>query len=188
VTQIDLATIDVPGTVQYNKDNPGNVIALTQGDTKEISNVPILRPRPTVSLQDIIRHRKPQLNAPPVKSTEASEAAGTSFQPVESGVETTFRTVLDGAAITQYRLASYRGKLRLLATANSEEAVFNMLSAAARALADLQEKGKSATVEIVLTTAAGEAAGSFEMSSDQARQLVNGSLSVADYFVKKVIL
>jgi hypothetical protein len=189
VTQIDIATIDVAGTEQYNKDNPGNVIALTQSDTREI-NVPILRPRPTVSLQDIIRKRKPQLDVPPVKSksTGASEAAGTSFQPVEPGIEATFRRVLDGAAITQYRLSDYRGKLRLLATANSEEAVFSMLSAAARALADLQEKGKSATVEIVLTTAAGDAAGSFEMSSGEARQLVNGSTSVADYFVKKVIL
>jgi hypothetical protein len=187
VTQIDLATIDVPGTEQYNKDNPGNVIALTQSDAREI-NVPILRPRPTVSLQDIIRKRKPQLNAPPAKSTGASEAAGTSFQPVEPGIEAAFRRVLDGAAITQYRLSDYRGKLRLIATANSEEAVFSMLSAAARALADLQEKGKSATVEIVLTTASGEPAGSFEMGSEQARQLVNGSMSVADYFVRQVIL
>jgi hypothetical protein len=63
-----------------------------------------------------------------------------------------------------------------------------MLSAAARSLSDLQDKGKSATVEIVLTTAAGEAAGSFLMGSEEARQLVNGSVSVADYFVKKVIL
>jgi len=187
VTQIDLSTIDIAGTEQYNKDNPGNVIALTQGDTKEI-NVPILRPRPTVSLQDIIRKRKPPSNASAAKSREASEAAGTSFQPVESGVEAAFRKVLDGAAITQYRLADFRGKLRLLATANSEEAVFSVLSAAARALTDLQERGKSATVEIVLTTASGEQAGSFEMSSGEARQLVNGSTSVADYFVKKVIL
>ena len=188
VTQIDLATIDVPGTEQYNKDNPGNVIALTQADTREI-NVPVLRPRPTVSLQDIIRKRKPQLNAPPpAKSAGASEAAGTSFQPVEPGIEAAFRRVLDGAAITQYRLSDFRGKLRLLATANSEEAVFSMLSAAARALADLQEKGKSATVEIVLTTASGESAGSFQMSADQARQMVNGSISVADYFVKNVVL
>jgi hypothetical protein len=186
VTQIDISTIDVPGTEQYNRDNPGNVIALTQTDPREIS-LPILRPRPTVSLQDIIRKHKPQLNVPPAKSTGASEAAGTSFQPVEPGIEAAFRRVLDGAAITQYRLSDYRGKLRLVATANSEEAVFSMLSAAARALVDLQEKAIG-TVEIVLTTASGEPAGSFEMGSEQARQLVNGSISVADYFVKKVIL
>ena len=186
------------GTEQYNKENPGNVIAITQGEDKEL-NVPVLRPPPTTSLQDVIRQRKTRLNMPPEKSAESSEATGDyyrvlaevgggSWQPVESSVEAAFRNVLDGAAITQYRLTAYRGKLRLLATANSEEAVFSMLSAAARALADLQERGKAAAVEIVLTTACGDSAGSFEMSSDQARQLVNGSVSVADYFVRKVIL
>ena len=186
VTQIDLSTIDVAGTEQYNKENPGNVIALPPQETREI-NLPVFKAQPTVSLQDVIRQRKTRLNTPPVKSGEASETSG-SWQPVESSIEESFRRVLDGAAITQYRLTAYRGKLRLLATANSEEAVFSMLSAAARALADLQERGKTAVVDIVLTTAGGEAAGSFELSSEQARQLVNGSVSVADYFVKKVIL
>ena len=186
VTQIDLATIDIPGTEQYNKENPGNVIALVQGEEKEIK-LPTIRPQPTLSLQEVIRQRKTRFGAPPAKSSEA-EASSSSFQPVEMAVEGTFRRVLDGAAITQYRLTNFRGKIRLLGTVNSEEAVFNMLSAAARALAELQEKGKPTTVEIVLTTGSGDAAGSFEMTGDQARQLVNGNVSVADYFVRHVIL
>lgn len=195
VTQIDLSLIDVPGTEQYNKDNPGNVIALQQGEEKDI-RLPTLRPPPTVSLQDVIRQRKTRFGAPPARSSEGTEApaagaasaAGASWQPVDTVVESVFRRVLDGASMTQYRLTNFRGKLRLLATMNSEEAVFNMLSASARALADLLEKGKPTTVEIVLTTGSGDSAGSFEMSAEQARQLVNGNLSVADYFVKNVIL
>jgi hypothetical protein len=187
VTQIDLATIDIPGTEQYNKENPGNVIALVQGEDKEIK-LPVLKPPPTVSLQEVIRQRKTHFGAPPARTSEGAEAGASSWQPVDSGVEAAFRRVLDGAAITQYRLTNYRGKLRLLATVNSEEAVFNMLSASARVLADLLEKGKPTTAEIQLTTAAGDSAGSFEMTADQARQLVNGNLSVADYFVKYVIL
>jgi hypothetical protein len=188
ITQIDLSSIDVEGTEQYNKDNPGNVIALIDGQPREI-NVPVLKPPPTVSLQDVIRQRKTRLNVPPAKTAGGSEdGAGTSWQPVEPSIEAAFRKVLDGAAITQYRLTAYRGKLRLLATANSEEAVFNMLSAAARSLADLQDRGKPSVVDILLTTSAGEPAGSFEMTSEHARQIVNGSVSVADYFVKNVIL
>lgn len=192
VTQIDVSAIDIPGTEQYNKENPGNVIAIQQGESKEI-NVPALKAPPTVSLQEVIRKRKMRLGEPPAKSPqgEAGEAAGstqTSWQAVDPAVEVAFRKVLDGAAITQYRLASYRGKLRLLGTANSEEGVFSLLSASARALAELPEKARPAAVEIVLTTQTGESAGSFEMTSDQARQLVNGSISVADYFVKNVIL
>lgn len=189
VTQIDLATIDIPGTEQYNKENSGNVIAINPGEEKEIK-LPTLKPPPTVSLQDMIRRRKTQFGAPSAKSAESTEtgASGTSWQAPEPAVELAFRRVLDGAAITQYRLTSYRGKLRLLATANSEEAVFNMLSASARALSDLQEKGKQTVVEIVLTTPTGDPAGSFEMSSESARLLVNGTVNVADYFVKNVIL
>jgi hypothetical protein len=188
VTQIDLSTIDIEGTEQYNKENPGNVIAIIESQPKEI-NIAVPKRVPTVSLQDVILQRKTRLNAPPEKTAKGSEdGAGTSWQPVEPSVEAAFRKVLDGAAITQYRITAYRGKLRLLATANSEEAVFSMLSAAARALTDLLEKGKPTAVEIQLTTTAGEPAGSFEMSSEQARQLVTGSVSVADYFVKKVVL
>jgi hypothetical protein len=189
VTQIDLERIDIPGTEQYNKENSGNVIAIVPGEDKEIK-LPVLKPPPTVSLQDMIRRRKTQLGVPPAKSAENAEAgaSGTSWQAPEPAMELAFRRVLDGAAITQYRLTSYRGRLRLLATANSEEAVFNMLSASARVLADLQDKGKPTVVEIVLTTPTGDPAGSFEMSSEGARQLVNGTVGVADYFVKNVIL
>ena len=189
VTQIDLDTIDIPGTEQYNKENPGNVIAIVPGEDKEIK-LPVLKPPPTYSLQEMLRQRKTKLGVPPAKPAGGSEAgaSGTAWQAPDPAVELAFRRVLDGAAITQYRLASYRGRLRLLATANSEEAVFNMLSASARVLADLQEKGKAAVVEIVLTTATGDPAGSFEMSPENARQLVNGTVSVADYFVKNVAL
>src|SRR5262249_23865464 len=195
VTQIDLSSIDIPGTEQYNKENPGNVIALVQGEEKDI-RLPTLKPPPTVSLQDVIRQRKTRFGSMVPKPIDGSEGPGTgapggpglSWQPVDTAVEAAFRRVLDGAAITQYRLTNFRGKLRLLATVNSEEAVFNMLSASARALADMLEKGKPTTVEIVLTSGSGDSAGSFEMNADQARQLVNGNLNVADYFVKNVIL
>ena len=191
VTQIDLSSIDIPGTEQYNKENPGNVIALMQGEDREVK-VPTIRPVPTVSLSDVIRQRKRpigELFNKPAEGGESAPSGGvSSFQPVESGVESAFRRVLDGAAMTQYKLTNFRGKLRLLATVNSEEAVFNMLSASARALGDLLDKGKPTSVEIVLTTGGGDAAGTFEMTADQARQLVNGNLSVSDYFVKNVVL
>jgi hypothetical protein len=189
VTQLDLESIDVPGTEQYNKDNPGNVIAIVPGEDKDIK-LPVLKPPPTYSLQEMLRQRKTHLGAPPAKNAGGAEggASGTSWQAPEPAVELAFRRVLDGAAISQYRLTSYRGRLRLLATANSEEAVFNMLSASARAVSDLQEKGKGTVVEIIMTTPAGDSAGSFEMSPESARELVNGTVGVADYFIKNVIL
>ena len=75
VTQLDLATIDIPGTEQYNKENSGNVISINPGEEKEIK-LPTLKPPPTVSLQDVIRKRKTQLGVPPPNSAaNASTAA-----------------------------------------------------------------------------------------------------------------
>jgi hypothetical protein len=189
VTQLDIDLIDVAGTEQYNKDNPGNVIVLVPGDASAPTQ-PMATPVPTASLQDMIRKKKMQLGAPPPKSMSAPERSGTpgSWTQVEPAVDVAFRKVLDGAQITQYRLTMYRGKTRLLATANTEEAVFNILSASARALADLVSRGKDAPVEILLTTSSGDAAGNFEMTGEQARLLVNGQLAVADYFIRNVAL
>ena len=103
-------------------------------------------------------------------------------------VEQTFRKVLDGANINQYRLTNSKGKVRFLATANTEEAVFNAVSAAARALAELGSRGKDVAVEIVLTTSSGESGGNLEMTPDQARLLVNGNVTVAEFYVKNVLL
>jgi hypothetical protein len=188
VTQIDLDLIDIPGTEQYNKDNPGNVIVIVPGSEAAPSQ-PMATPVPTVSLQEIIRKRKMQLGAPPPKSASSPDRSGNgSWQQVDPSVDVAFRKVLDGAQITQYRLTVYRGKTRLLATANTEEAVFNILSASARALADLATRGKDSPIDILLTTSSGDSAGTFEMTSEQARLLVNGNLAVADYFIRNVAL
>lgn len=186
VTQIDLQMIDIPGTDRYNRENPGNVIAIVPGETKDFN--PIVTPVPTTSLQDIIRQRKMRLDGSPKTSASGELSGSGSWQQADPAVEAAFRKTFDDASITQYRLTNYRGKLRLIATTNSEEAVFTALSAAARSLAALAEKGKNLSVDIALTTSSGEPAGSFAMTSDQARLIVGGGIPVADFFVRNVIL
>lgn len=183
VVSYELDLIDIPGTDQYNKDNPGNVLVIETSDSKP--NV-IVTPSTPNSLQDVIRRRKVKLEAPSSRSSEVN--AATAAQQVDAAIDQAFRKVLDGAGISQYRLNNVRGKVRFLATANTEEAVFNTLSAVARSLADLGGRGQDVTVEIVLTTSSGDSGGTFVMNSEQARLLVNGNIPVADYFLKNVIL
>jgi len=185
VVSYDLDQIDIPGTQQYNKENPGNVIAIDSGN----SHAPIpVTARPTTSLQDVIRQKRVTIGVPAPKSAASAVGSASSFQSVDPFLEDAFHRVLDGASISQYRLTTVRGQLRLLATANTEEAVFNTLSATARILADLAAKGHAVTVDIVLTTSGGESGGSFQMNPEQARLIVNGNLTPADYFIKNVIL
>jgi hypothetical protein len=187
IVSYDLDQIDVPGTEKYNKENPGNVIAISTGDSQPAMAPPT--PLPTTSLQDVIRQKKVTIGAPQAKGAGASASgSASSFQSVDPFIEDSFHRTLDGASISQYRITLMRGRVRLLATANTEEAVFNTLAATARVLADLANKGKSLTIDIVLTTSGGESAGAFEMDPDQARLIVNGSLTAADYFIQNVIL
>ncbi len=187
VTQIALDSIDIPGTEKYNQENPGNVIAIDDPASRE--GAPPPAPPPTASLQDAIRRKRTRMDLPPsnpVTSLPEQGASGGSWLPVEQSLEGAFTRVFDGAGIAQYRLQNFRGAVKLLATTNTEEAVFNTLSAAARALADYANRGKDTAIEIALTTSSGENAGTFQMTTEQARQLVNRTLRIQDYFLRKV--
>ena len=187
VTQIDLEKIDVPGTEKYNRENFGNVIALDTPQEK-VFQLPTPVPQSKNPLQDLIKEKRGHLDRPtpgavaPPPGSSAAEA----WQP-DPIVQAAFAHVFEGTGQTQYRVTSHRGKTRLLATAASEQAVFETLSASARAILAAAERGRSAPVEIVLTTASGESAGTFEMTPAQARLLVDRGVSVQDYFVRNVI-
>ncbi|HEY7114192.1 MAG TPA: hypothetical protein VIA45_14780 [Thermoanaerobaculia bacterium] len=190
VTQIDIDKVDVPGTDEYNAKYSGNVIAI---DTPEqrLLNAPGGPPTPAPRLQDLARQSKlrtgPAGLAAKALSGDAAESSSASFQAPEALVQAAFSRVFDGASIPAWRLTNFRGKTRLLATTNSEEAVFNVLSAAARAMHELADKGREINVEIVLTTGTNEPAGTFEMTADQASRLVAGTMPVGDYFVRNVV-
>ncbi len=186
VTQMKLDLIDVDGSEQYNKENFGNVVAIDTPDGRKPTPAPDM-PQPA-RLQDYMKNKKPRMALPSQADKAAGGGTGPSFQDVDPNLQSAFAKVFDGAGISQYKLTNFRGKTGLLVTTNTEEAVFNALNAAARALSDPQSRGLAITIHIILTTSGGEAAGTLEMSPEQARQLVNGQVSAADYFVKNVAL
>lgn len=191
VTQYDLDKIDVPGTVEYNEKYKGNVIALDTPN-QNVINTPQTTAVPQARLQDLIRNKKAQVKPAPTPNNplNAPDAGGQSpsWSSVDQPIQAAFTKFFEGAGISQYRLNNYRGRLRLLSTANSEEAVFNALSAAARAVAELADKGRDVTLDIVLTTSGGESGGAFTLGPEQARAVVNGQITIADFFVKNVTL
>src|SRR5262249_30023615 len=169
VVQYDLDKIDVQKTEAYNEKYKGGNVTELDTPTEKTLATPQTTAVPVGKLGDLIRQRKAQIREAPTPSNPLAtgEGAGGSWAQVDRPIQEAFIKFFDGAGITQYRLTNYRGKLRLLSTANSEEAVFNALSAAARAVADLADKGKDSALDIVLTTSGGENAGSFAMSPEQ---------------------
>lgn len=187
VTAINLDQIDEAGSEKYNKENFGNVVAIDTPDSRK----PTIAPDgpPALRVQDYIRDKKPRMELPTGQKESSGEAGtGTSFAPVDSNLQTAFSKIFDGAGITQYKLTNFRGKTRLLVTVNTEENAFNALNAAARGLSDPASRGVATTIQIVLTTSSGDSAGTIDMTPEQARLLVNGMMTAADYYVKNVTL
>ena len=188
VTALKLEEIDVEGSEKYNKENFGNVVAIDTPDSRKPTPAPEAPQPPRV--QDYIRQNKPRMDLPPSASEKAASAsgAGPSFGTVDPNLQGAFTRIFDGAGITQYKLTNFRGTTGVLVTANTEEAVFNALNATARAISDPASRGTPITVTVVLTTSSGESAGRLEMTPEQARMLVNGQITAADYFVRNVAL
>jgi hypothetical protein len=188
VTAMRLDQIDVEGSEKYNKENFGNVIAIDTPDSRKPTVAPDGPPAPR--LQDYIRDKNPRMELPAHGAAQKTgmEGTGPSFGQVDTNLQGAVSKVFDGAGITQYKLTNFRGKVRLLVTTNTEEAVFNALNAAARALSDPSTRGTPTAIQVILTTSSGESAGTLEMDPEQARLLVNGQISAADFFVRNVAL
>ena len=188
VTALKLDEIDIDGSEKYNKENFGNVVALDTPEEKP-KTLPTAPPRSNNPLGDLIKQRGTRMSLPtPVPAAAAATSGGgAEGGAVDSVYQATFTQVFEGTGISQFRVTNYRGKTRILVTADSEQAVFSTLSASARALTDAAAKGRSAPVEIVMTTQSGESAGFFEMTPAQAKLLVDRNLTVQDYFVKNVV-
>jgi hypothetical protein len=188
VTQIALDKVDVPGTVKYNRENFGNVVAIEAPEERP-KQLPTAPPRSNNPLGDLIKQRGTRMGLPTPGPAPAASAAGSpSRDAVDPIHKTVFTQVFQEAEISQFRVTNTRGRTRVLATADSEQAVFSTLSATARAMRDAFARGRAEPVEIYLTTLSGESAGSFEMTPEQAKLLVDRNLTVQEYFVRNVIL
>ena len=190
VTQIDLDKIDVPGTEKYNKENFGNVIAL-EAPQEKVFQAPTPVAQSKSTLEALVRQRRDRLGLPtpgaPLANARSVGTAPETSGSVDPLVQASFARIFEETGITQFRLANNHGKTRLLATANSEQAVFNTLSASARAITETAERGRPTSVEIILTATSGEHAGNFEMTPAQAKLLRDRSLTVQEYFVRNVV-
>lgn len=191
ITQIDLDKIDVPGTEKYNKENFGNVVSIDAPEEKP-RQLPTAVPRSTQPLGDLVRPRSQSggLGVPtpgPASTSGSGVAPADARGTVDPAVQAAFSRIFDETSIARYRLSNERGKTRLSATANSEQEVFNVIAASARAIVEAANRGRPATVQITMTTASGEPAGTLEMTLEQAKLIASRGTTVQDYFVRNVI-
>ena len=157
------------------------------------------------SLSDYIREHGRKLDDAPearqggelVKHRPAaSEAAPVSRPPVpESGVVVmdpqiteAFMRALDGSNVKGVKLAQIPSGVRVQATTETEQQVFLALVACARGLKESRASGKALDkAEVVLATSTGEPAGRFDLSPNDAENLLNGKVTPARFYVTSVL-
>lgn len=189
VTQIELDKIDVAGTEKYNKENFGNVIAIDAPEEKP-KQLPTPVPRSNRPLGDLVRERQTGGLGPPTPGPAASSGSGAAAEArgsADPALQAAFSRVFEETGIARYRLTNDRGKTRLAATANSEQEVFNVIAASARAIVEAASRGRAVTVDLVITTSAGDPAGTLEMTPEHAKLIASRGTTVQDYFVRNVI-
>lgn len=99
-----------------------------------------------------------------------------------------FMRAMDGSSVKGVKLVQLPSGVRVSATTESEQQVFLALVAAARGLKESRALGKPLDkAEVVLTTSTGESAARFDLSPNDADDLLTGRVTPARFFVSNVI-
>jgi hypothetical protein len=123
-------------------------------------------------------------------SRAASRAAAAEAPTVimDPQITEAFMRALDGSSVKGVKLTQIPSGIRIQATTESEQQVFLGLVACARGLKESRAAGKPLDkAELVFSTGSGEAAARFDLSPNDAENLLNGRVPPARFFVSNVI-
>jgi hypothetical protein len=111
-----------------------------------------------------------------------------SSQGVDPRFNDAFLRALESSGIRGPRLSPLPHGLKVQALTDNEQQVFAAIGAVARGMKESRAAGRPLDkAELYLGTSAGDPAGHFEMTPDDAEALLNGKVGVAKYYVANVI-
>ena len=197
---VDAAQIDVAKSEEVTRNGGGEVLAIEQRPT---GMAPQQQQGPSLGSQIKLRksptQQQPQAAAPatlpppqPAAPITATPSSGTEAQ---AGVIDKFTRAFENVGVFEHKITSInRTSLHCELTADSEDKVFNVLSAAAFLV--VHNAGIPGAqidmVEIFMKTTNGGSSGRFQMTQADAQALYAGGLSptpakMQEYFVRKVL-
>ena len=141
--------------------------------------------RPETREGDIVRDGSVQSGMRAAGRAAMAEAPAVVMDPQ---ITEAFMRALDGSNVKGVKLTQIPSGIRIQATTETEQQVFLGLVACARGLKESRAAGKPLDkAELVFATSAGEAAARFDLSPDDAENLLNGRVPPARFFVSNVI-
>lgn len=185
---INPAEIDVAKSEQVSKMGLGDVNILGTGQAQP---TPQQQQPQGQSLGDQVRAMRPR----PVTPTTTSQQTAAPVTPapvvdqLDSRVKDKFERAFENSGIYEHKLAGTNRHIRAELTVDSEDRVFNVLSATAFLVANNAgiDGLKIDMVELFMKTTNGGAAGRFQMSHTDAEAINGKTTTIQDYFVRKVI-
>ena len=142
--------------------------------------------------------RRQQQAAPPTPSPTTPRSSPSGTAPAEpaavpdqldGGLKDRFERAYENVGIFEHKLTGTNRNVRVELTADSEDKVFNALSATAFLIVRNagMDHAQIDMVELFMKTTTGGAAGRFQMNRANADQIHNKLVTLQDYFVRHVI-
>lgn len=192
---IPIAEVDMEKTEKVNASGTGDAYDL--GDTTTTIQTGSADSRKPSLSEYIKTNKKSEMGQPVVPTPTAAPEGGFASRPIpgeatgagaiDPVVNDTFTRALEGASIRGARLSPMAQGVRLQAITDTEQQVFAAIGAVARGLKECRSLGKPLErAELTLGTSAGEGAGKFVMTAEDAESLLNGKTSAPKYFVAAV--
>ena len=118
----------------------------------------------------------------------AAAAADPAAIVMDPQITEAFMRAMDGSSVKGVKLTQIPSGVRVSATTETEQQVFLALVACARALKESRAAGKPLDkAEVAFTTSTGESAARFDLSPNDADNLLTGRVTPARFFVANVI-
>jgi len=183
--------IDVAKTDQVNTLGMGNVSILGQEQQAQPN---AQKQAPT--LGQMVKMRQQQQPAPVAPPPATDSPAGTApaapspvADQLDPRLKDTFERAYENVGIFEHKLTGTNRSVRVELTADSEEKVFNAISATAFLIARNAglDNMQIDVVELFISTTTGGSAGRFQINRADADSINNKGISLQDYFVRKVI-
>lgn len=190
---INPSDIDLPKSEQVTKLGLGDVNVIAMNSP---SNAAQAAPKEQPSLGQVAHIRRPVSGATSAPAPVKEPVASAPVAPVaaltdelDPRLKDNFERAYENVGIFEHKLTGTNRSVRAELTADSEDKVFNAISATAFLIvrnAGLDNQ-QIDMVELFMKTTTGGAAGRFQMNRADADAINSKSISLPDYFVRKVI-
>jgi hypothetical protein len=183
---VNLSDIDVAKSEEMTKMGLGQVSIISQG--RELPAAPQQAPAPSLGSTIKLRPR-PTFSEEDTPVKPAADLTAPIADQVDSRLKDKFERAFENIGIYERKMSGTNRTIRAELTADSEDKVFNALSATAFLIVRNAgvENVQIDVVEIFMRTTNGGSAGRFQMSRADAEAINAKTMTLQDYFVKKVI-